>query len=74
MTTSSAFEELEILLIELEYAAADFADSKTSMAATPELGVLEAMLSKLVNTNREVQIAIGVVQRRHPDGAQVRGV
>ena len=74
MTTSSAFEELEILLIELEYAVADFADSKTSIAATPELGVLEAMLSKLVNANREVQIAIGDEQRRHPDGAQMRGV
>jgi hypothetical protein len=56
MKSSMAIRELEIALIELEYAAADFSHRKASEPL--EFGDFDALLSKLMAANRAVQIAV----------------
>jgi hypothetical protein len=60
MNFSSALDNLEISLIELEYAAADFADRKASIDEPGDLG---ALLSKLVEANRALLLAIDALGR-----------
>jgi hypothetical protein len=55
MKALSTTENLEILLIELEYATADLYYWKASIA---EPNSIKALLSNLVNANRAVQTAI----------------
>ena len=57
MKSSIAVSELEISLIELEYAAADFSHRKVSEPL--ELWGFDALLSKLMAANRAVQVALG---------------
>jgi hypothetical protein len=66
MKWSMAVSELEIALIELEYAAADFSHRKVS----EPLGLcdVDALLPKLMAANRAVQIsvtALGKGESRH---------
>jgi hypothetical protein len=59
MKSSIAVSELEISLIELEYAAADFSQRKVSEPL--ELWGFDALLSKLMAANRAVQIAVNAL-------------
>ena len=66
MKSSMAVSELEIALIELEYAAADFSHRK----ASEPLGLcdVDALLPKLMAANRAVQFsvtALGKGESRH---------
>ena len=65
MKSSMAVRELQIALIELEYAAAEFSHRKASEPL--ELGDFDALLSKLMAANRAVQIAVmlSVDESRH---------
>lgn len=69
MNTSPANDALELALIELEYASADFGARK---ALITKLGDLEALLSKLVGANRAVQTALAALGRLSPaEGPQL---
>ena len=69
MNTSPANDALELALIELEYASADFGARK---ALITKLGDLEARLSKLVGANRAVQTALAALGRLSPaEGPQL---
>jgi len=54
-------EHLELALIELEYATADFAHRKSSMAARLELNDLEAVRVKMNAANRAMELAIDIL-------------
>ena len=58
MNSFEAAEKLEVCLIELEYATADFTGAKASAAISMGLVPLEPLLSKLGMASRAVQIAI----------------
>jgi hypothetical protein len=60
MNTLPAINDLELTLIELEYATADFGARKASITKT---GDLEELLSKLVKANRAVQNAFADLGR-----------
>ena len=63
MNSSLGFHKLEIALIELEYAAADFRHWKPSMMT--ETNDFGALLSKLMEANRAAQIALGIFARQY---------
>jgi hypothetical protein len=64
MNSSPAVANLETALIELEYAVADFGDTKASVINPLEFRDLGALVSNLVEANRAVQIAIWARQMR----------
>ena len=59
MNSPQAVTNLEILLVELEYAAADLACAKAPMTDALQSGDWDARLLKLMVASRAVQIAIG---------------
>ena len=59
MNSPQAVTNLEILLVELEYAAADLACAKAPMTDALQSGDWDARLLKLMAASRAVQIAIG---------------
>jgi hypothetical protein len=61
MKHSLGLNELELALIEVEYATADFNHRKASVAETLELGDFEALLSKLMAATRAVQLALSTL-------------
>ena len=54
-------EHLELALIELEYATADFAHRKASTATRLELNDLEAVRVKMNAANRAMELAIDIL-------------
>ncbi len=62
MNSFQAAQKLEICLIELEYATADFTDGKASTPISGRLDHLEPLLSKLGEASRAVQIAIAAMR------------
>ena len=64
MESSPYSNSLEIALIELEYASADFAHRKASMTEPLEFGDLDALLLTLTEAKRMVQVAIGALRRQ----------
>ena len=56
MHARAHFSNLEMALIELEYAIADLLQGKTFMSEASEFSGLEVPLSKLMGANREVQL------------------
>ena len=68
MSSSPVFNEIEIALIDLEYAAADF--NHTAGARPQNVADYEELLSNLVRANRAVQLAIFAFGRRSTNGAE----
>jgi hypothetical protein len=69
MSSTAVFNDIEIALIDLEYAAADF--SHRNAEAGPQDGDdYEELLSNLVRANRAVQLAIFAFGRRSTNGAE----
>jgi hypothetical protein len=69
MNSSLVFNDIEIALIDLEYAAADF--NHINSEAGPQGGDdYEELLSKLIRANRAVQLAIFAFGRRSTNGAE----
>ena len=62
MNTLPAINDLELTLIELEYASADFGARKASITNAD----LEELLSKLSGANRAVQTALAALGRLSP--------
>lgn len=60
MNASHIVDNLELALIELEYAAADFADKKSSATAI-ELGDLHAMRLRMTAARRALDLAIEIL-------------
>jgi hypothetical protein len=58
MAFSKYVKQLEIALIEFEYAVADFRHGLTSKLHPAQTSYLERLLSNLAEANRGVQIAI----------------
>lgn len=63
-------DHLELALIELEYARADFAYRKATAEERSELAALETILLKLAVAGLALQIAIGALASR-PDVPEV---
>ena len=61
MIYSQVIEHLEIALIELEYASADFTHRKVLSGLPPDLTDLEAVRAKIQAANRAMQLALEVM-------------
>lgn len=61
MVYSQVIEHLEIALIELEYASADFAHRKAASGQPPDLTDLEAVRIKIQAASRAMQLALDVM-------------
>jgi hypothetical protein len=69
MNASQTFNSLALALIEIQYAAADCARREPSTAEPLEVADLEALLSKLTEASRVVQLAIGELASQSGNGA-----
>jgi len=69
MDASHIVENLELALIELEYAAADFTDKKSSESVI-ELGDLQAMRLRMNAARRALDLAIAILSDRPGEPAQ----
>jgi hypothetical protein len=69
MTSSKIADVLELALIELEYAVADFLHERSSADVEARRRDLAALLSKLLAANRTVQNAIAALDAPRPTPA-----
>jgi hypothetical protein len=67
MNSSPALNSVERVLIELEYAVADFDHSKASIAEPLDFSYFERLLSKLMEASRAVQIAVSELKGQSPN-------
>jgi hypothetical protein len=68
MMASRTFNSLASALIEIQYAAADAGLWEPSTAETLEVADLEALLSKLTEASRVIQLAIGELASQSGNG------
>ncbi len=64
-------EHLELALIELEYATADFAHRKASNGSALELVDLETVRVKMNAANRAMELAIELLGAQHACGGEL---
>ena len=69
MKSSKIADVLELALIELEYAVADFLHQQTTGDLEGHRRDLEALMSKLLGANRTVQNAIAALDVAKPAAA-----
>jgi len=69
MSDETPIDKLGNILIELEYACAEFLAWESAEAERPEVPDLAPLFSRLLTTSHAIQTIIGVLAERHPDGA-----
>jgi hypothetical protein len=72
MSDDTPLDKLGNILIELEYACAEFLAWESAETERPQVPDLEPLFSRLLKTSHAIQTIIGVLAERRPDGAANR--
>jgi hypothetical protein len=72
MSDDTPIDKLKNILIELEYACAEFMAWESAQAERRDVPDLQPLFSRLLKTSHAIQGIIGVLAERHPDGAAKR--